>query len=263
MNSCKNRMRVVVLGLTALLLSSSVVAAGQDSKRASTQEELNYLYRVVFLQAKPAGLAPMLELLQSDQAKALWKQQGQARPMMLRHSQGDAWDLMLMYPIKSYADYYSASAIERRDTPEQEAFSDLMDDLTVSEEVLFSYGEDLEAVQAAYDANGFFHIEIFDALNGKKDELFQQRVMENVYATALGRPGNFIFLGDQGTDGDNFTIGYYKNLQDYAGVDLPVLSQQEKREAAIAAGFENETTIGTYLRELLFAHHDTLAVKVK
>ena len=260
MSSCKNRARGLLLGLAALLVSNSVVAAVPT---ATSQDQLTYLYRVVFVQAAPAGLAPMLELLQSDQTKAMWKQQGQAKPMMLRHSQGDAWDLMLMYPVKSYADYYSASAIERRNTPEQKAFKKKMDDLTVSEEVLFSYGEDLESVQAAYDANGVFHIEIFDALNGKKDELFQQRVMENVYAEAMGRDGNFIFLGDQGTDGDNFTIGYYPNIQAYAGVGLPVMTQEQKREAAIAAGFENETTIGTYLRELLHGHHDTIAVKVK
>lgn len=259
----KNRAKGLILVLTTLLFCSSVVAADSEPELATSPDQLTYLYRVVFLQAKPAGLAPMLELLRSDETKALWKSQSQPEPMIMRHSQGDAWDLMLMFPVKSYADYYSASAIEGRNTPAQAAFRKELDMLTVSEEVLFSYGEDLAFLQSVYDANGLFHIEIFDALPGKKDELFQQRVMENVYAKSLGRFGNFIFLGDQGTNGDNFTIGFYPNIQGYAGVGLPEVSAQQKSDAAIAAGFESAATIGTYLRELIYSHHDTLAVKVK
>lgn len=85
--------------------------------------------------------------------------------------------------------------------------------------------------------------------------------MENAYQKTLGRPENFIFVRDQGANWDLFTLGLYRNLKHYAeSADIP---EKDQESAAKSAGFEGSNRIGAYLRTLIAAHHDTLAVAVK
>jgi len=62
----------------------------------------------------------------------------------------------------------------------------------------------------------YFHVEIFTALVGKQKGLLKQRQMENVYLKELKRRPNFIFTKITGALRDIFTIGFYRNLKDYA-----------------------------------------------
>ena len=57
-----------------------------------------------------------------------------------------------------------------------------------------------------------------------------------------------------------FTIGFYRDLKQYAEAgDLPF---EREDEAAKKAGFKSVSDIGPYLRSLISAHHDTLAVAI-
>ena len=81
--------------------------------------------------------------------------------------------------------------------------------------------------------------------------------MENSYLKFLGLPQNLIFVHDHGAAWDIFTIGFYRNLKQFAeSADIPY---EREEEAALAAGFEAANRIGTYLRTLISEHHDTLA----
>ena len=108
---------------------------------------------------------------------------------------------------------------------------------------------------------GFFHVEMFEALAGKRAELYHQREMENDYSKLLGLPRNLIFVRDCGAPWDLFTIGGYRDLKHYAeSADIPADGQEA---AAKAAGFDGSKGIGPYLRTLIALHHDTLAVAVR
>ncbi|MEK6405939.1 MAG: hypothetical protein AABN34_03135 [Acidobacteriota bacterium] len=64
-----------------------------------------------------------------------------------------------------------------------------------------------------------------------------------------------------GSNPDLFTLGFYRNLKHYAeSADIP---EKDQESAAKSAGFEASNRIGAYLRTLIAAHHDTLAVAVK
>jgi len=123
------------------------------------------------------------------------------------------------------------------------------------------YGPPLTELQKAFASSAFFHVEMFDALAGKQSELFKEREMENAYLKALKRPENLIFVRDQGASWDLFTIGAYRDLKHFA--ESAGIAEADQDAAAKAAGFEAANRIGPYLRTLIGAHHDTLAVSVK
>ena len=110
------------------------------------------------------------------------------------------------------------------------------------------------------ELHDLFHIEIFTALEGKQKELLKQRERENIYYAGIDHKPNFIFTRVFGPSWDNFTIGGYKDMHDFAGPDVPF---NVENKAAVDAGFEGVNYIGSYLRSLISSHHDTLAKKVK
>jgi hypothetical protein len=116
-------------------------------------------------------------------------------------------------------------------------------------------------LKAAIPQAGFFHLEIFISWPGKHAELYKEREMENAYQRRLKRPGNFIFIRDQGASWDLFTLGLYRDLKHYA--ESADIAEKDQEEAARAAGFESARHIGPYLRSLIVQHHDTLAVPIK
>jgi hypothetical protein len=210
--------------------------------------EDGYLYRAQFVQAAPGRLVELIDLVKSRKSDL---------PFVLRHSQGDRWDLLLLMPMGSYADFYSPERVARRRSAAVEGFSDLV----AWREDLFVLGPPLPDVRQAFSGAGFFHLEIFQALPGRQADLLAERKMENAYQKALKRPENFIFVRDAGAAWDLFTIGFYRDLKHYAeSGDIPEADQEA---AAKAAGFESASRIGAYLRRFISQHHDTLAVPVK
>src|SRR5947209_18249434 len=94
-------MRTCILVLAALSTVPAASAANQT-----------YLYRTELIQAAPGKLLELIWLLQA-RAAAL-ETAGDAAPFCMRHSQGDHWDLMLLYPLDSYGEYYSSNRIAKR-----------------------------------------------------------------------------------------------------------------------------------------------------
>ena len=218
-----------------------------------------YLYKASLVQAAPGKLLEVVELYKSLRSI----ESPDEPPLWMRHSQGDRWDLLLLYPVGSYADYYASDRVAKRVKAERAAESvaaKLRDSIAWQEDV-FVFGPPLAELRGRAAGSAFFHVEMFHALPGRRADLFREREMENGYLKALSRPQNLIFVRDQGASWDLFTIGFYRDLKHYAeSADIPEAAQEA---AARSAGFEGASRIGPYLRTLISSHHDTLAVGIK
>src|SRR5499433_2818254 len=71
-----------------------------------------YLYRATLLQAAPGRLLEVIDLY-----KAGWpgsKDSGDEPPLAMRHSQGDRWDLLLLFPMESQSEFFRPERLARR-----------------------------------------------------------------------------------------------------------------------------------------------------
>ncbi len=238
--------RLLLLAISLALFVPSVAAA-----------ETTYLYKAKLVQAAPGKLLEVIDLYKATLTG--YKDAGDEPPLWMRHSQGDHWDLLVLLPLKSYADYYSLERVAKRKL-QREALTRL-DDLIAWQEDVFVYGPPLDELRGAFAAASFFHVEMFQSLAGKQAELFKEREMENAYLKMLKRPENFIFVRDQGAAWDLFTIGAYRDLKHFA--ESAGIPESEQEAAAKTAGFAAANRIGPYLRTLISSHHDTLAVSIK
>jgi hypothetical protein len=219
----------------------------------------HFLYKASLIQAAPGKLLELIDLEKNMSAEAE-RSAGDPAPLWMRHSQGDRWDLLVLYPLGSYSEYYKPERIAKREKL-QRVWRDALQRSIAWQEDVFVTGPLPDNVHKSCEDAGLFHVEMFQSLPGKHDELFKQREMENAYSHALKLPENLIFVRDQGAAWDVFTIGCYRNLKHFAeGSDLP---EADAQAAAKAAGFESPKQIGPYLRTLIALHRDTLAVAIK
>lgn len=223
--------------MTAWLLTCALLAQAP----AAAAERGQVLYRMTLLRAAPGRL---LEVVADVKAAA-------HGALVLRHSQGDQWDLMVLAPIGSYAEHFARP----------ESTAPLADASRLSfQEDTFVRGPDLRALPA-FEGAALFHVEMFHALAGKRDELLREREMENAYLRALGRPTNAIFVREAGGAWDAFTVGAYRSWKHFAERDD--IPPERSQAAARQAGFADADHIGPYLRSLIESHHDTLATLVR
>lgn len=83
------------------------LAAGPGQFQADT----SYLYRTLLLRAAPGELLAVIDLYQ--QHRPTYAASGDGAPFIARHRQGDHWDLMLIFPMGSFAAYYAPDRITR------------------------------------------------------------------------------------------------------------------------------------------------------
>ena len=243
-------MKKLLAALILLLCSPTMHAASPQ-----------YLYRVTLVQAAPGKLMELIDLYKAR--FAAYQAAGDEAPLWMRHSQGDHWDLMILYPMSSYTDYYRPERVAKRKKADESLAASLekiKNDIAWQED-LFVYGPAIADLRPGFSSGAYCHVEMFIALPGQFAGLYQERQMENAYAETLKQPMNFIFTRDQGAAWDLFTIGVYRDLKHYAeSADVPAKDQEA---AAKAAGFDSPSQIGPYLRRFISTHHDTLAVAVK
>lgn len=260
----RNRLQQISMFLACIafpaLLSIAAPAAGSPPS-----PELPFLYKTTFVRAAPGKLLDLVALYKSRMAA--YDASGDERPLWWRHTQGDQWDLMLLFPMGSYTEYYSKERLSRRkkadegSTPSQKEFIRKLNVCSAWREDIFVMGPPLESVKKAFAGTSYYHIEIFIALPGKQEELFKEREMENAYQVGTGRPENMIFMRDQGATWDLFTLGCYRDLKHWASsADVP---KEKKDSAARQAGFSDPDAIGPYLRTLIDMHRDTMGVAIK
>lgn len=230
---------------------------------SAEEREGDYLYKVSAIRAAPGDFEDFIGWTEDVAASGFFEKYGEAPPMLMRHSQGDQWDILKIEPMESWAAYYSTSR-DRRHRNAVKEHAELLskgEKLVAFQEDHFAYGPPLAVIQEAHAQNDFYHIEMFRAAPGKASELLKQRRMENAYLESTGQTTNMIFRRAAGSDIDVFTIGYHESLEAFAAPSAA--SDEEKETAAKAAGFKDRGDISFYLRKLISGHHDTLAVKVE
>ena len=242
-------------------LLTAALALGQ----ADANESHLYLYRTLLVRAAPGDLLEVIDLYKARMP--VHDATGDARPFIMRHSQGDQWDLLLLFPMGSFSEYYSAERVDRRSLAAEESgmsedeFRRALDARVAWREETFVAGPSLDVVRQSFTEADYYHVEMFIALPGKRAALLEQRKMENDYLKRLDRPQNLIFTRVAGAAWDLYTIGFYRDIKHFAeSADIP---EAREEEAALAAGFEAAGRIGTYLRTLIQSHHDTLARAVR
>jgi hypothetical protein len=238
------------------LCTAALILQCSGSAPAQTQQ----LYRTTLIQAAPGRLLYLIDQLK--QRHAAEQDAGEHPSWIIRHSQGDMWDLLVLTPIGSYHDYFSPGRRDKRDKALREAGlpASLHTSIAWQEDV-FVTGPALEEARPVMNSGNFYHVEMFVALPGRQQELLRQRGMENIYLKELQRPQNLIFTRDMGAAWDSFTIGAYRDIKHYAeSADIPAEKQEE---AARAAGFTSAAQIGPYLRMFIRSHHDTLGTAVR
>ena len=214
--------------MIALALSALVALAPHSDAQ---------LYRILLLRAAPGSLLEVITL----------EKQLPEQPFLLRHSQGDQWDLMVIFPMTT--DRVTPAQDPRLDTA-------LAARIAWREEV-FVQGPPLRQVTAALRGGEFYHIEMHVALPGRLIDLVREREMENAFERALARPEDLIFTRVAGAAWDVVTVGTFRDIKHYAeSADIP---QARQDSAARVAGYASADAIGPYLRTLIASHHDTLA----
>lgn len=225
----------------------------------SAGADTTYLYKALFVRAAPGELLSVIELYEERMPVF---EAGAGRPFVLRHRQGDQWDVMYLFPMESFARYWSDGQAAGRTTAAEgsrlsdDEFERLVLQRVSWREELYVKGPPLETARAAMEGGTLCHLEAFLALPGKRAQLLREREMENAYLAAVGRPTNLIFTRAAGAARDVLTIGVYRDLAHYAEGDS--VPPEEADAAARGAGFEAADRIGTYLRTLMSSHHDTI-----
>jgi hypothetical protein len=250
---------VVVSAVVSALLAASVLAP------APAQAQQPAVYRTFMVQAAPGELLPLIELIKEE--RALLASLGEEPPLWMRHTQGDFWDLFLLYPMEGMAQYWAPERLSRiaaaraasgRTGAELER---AIDALVAWREDLFVHGPPHAEVKAAWADAGFYHVEMYEGLAGKREELVKERHMENAYAAALGRSTTKVFTRIAGASHDGYTVGFYKDLRTYA--NQPESTQEQRDAAARAAGFRGADYVGSTLRSFILRHRDTMGVAIR
>jgi hypothetical protein len=212
------------------------------------KQEGQYLYRVDLLRATPGRLEELMNEIKTFQKGVThW-------PYMMRHSQGDQWDLMLLWPLENYQNLHAEGLYTKLNHLYQG-----VEGMLSFQQATYMYGPQQTQLEKRYQNNKLYHIEMFVALPDKKQQLLEERRMESQYLINIEREPNLLFVKDQGANWDAMTIGFYPSLKVFSTMaDVPFA---EDDKAAKDAGFEGVGKIGFYLRSLLQSHNDTLAVK--
>ena len=250
-------MKKLALLATLLGVAAAIPAVEAESVSADTPEPA--LYRVLTVRAAPGEFAAWLG--QCAEIRAAYEKRGDAPPFVLRHTQGDHWDLMFIEPWGSYQEYLDPKRLAKREAAATEEMAMLrrwLDDAPAFREDLFALGPPLAQLEKLFADNRFYHVEMFHALPYRKDELLRQRRMENDFLARTGQRTNTIWVGLFGSDVDVFTIGFYPDHAAFAAGST--MTEEERDAAAKKAGFEGLDHIAPYLRSLIARHHDTLAV---
>ncbi|MBN2408664.1 MAG: hypothetical protein JXE07_02915 [Candidatus Aminicenantes bacterium] len=256
----------MITGLVACLTTPAVLSCAAVTPANPPQTaEPAYLYKTTFVRAAPGKLLELIDLTKSRMD--VYDASGDERPFWWRHTQGDQWDLMLLFPMGSYSEFYSKERMARRNKAAEasalphKAFLRKLNACSAWREDILVLGPPLESMKKAFEDTAYYHIEICVALPGKQEELYKEREMENIYQVALGRPENMIFVRDQGAAWDLFTLGCYRDIMHWASSGE--ITKERREEAARRAGFSSPEAIGPYLRTLIDWHRDTMGVAIK
>ena len=261
-------MRKLILFSTIFLSAipgSQAVSGIPVGEQGGAAASLQTLYRLQMLQAAPGRLLDLIDAVKKHATLAAAG--GEAAPVIMRHSQGDHWDLAVLWLMDDWAAYYGPARTAKREAALKAAgrtAADLereLDPLISWHEDLYMRGPSVGALRAHVKDMGLLHYEMMQALPGKRDALLEERRMENAFNRYRGRGETLIFVRESGSDWDVVTLGVYRNWTQYAESDL--IPKDVSDEAARKAGFTGADGVGPYMRMLISTHRDTLGPQVR
>lgn len=220
----------------------------------------HYLYRFVMIQAAPGRLLDLIELYRSRLSVIVAG--GDEAPFVARHSQGDHWDLCIVYPSGSFTEYYSEARVARRNAAANASgvsnpeFARRFYSMVAWHEDEYVEGPELGVFRDAVREAGLAHFEVLQALPGRRDDLVKERQMENAFNRERRRPTTLIFAHDQGAAWDVITLDVFRNWRHYA--EQETIAAELTDAAAKKAGFASADAIGPLMRTLISTHRDTL-----
>jgi len=251
----------------AALLASFLAAGGWVLPLAGQQPVVppgRHLYRLQILQAAPGRLVELIDAARQRAATAV--KAGDEAPVIMRHSQGDHWDLVLVWPMGEWGTYHEAGRVARRAaawkdaglTPEEAERRFLP--LVAWHEDLYARGPGVDELRAHVKDANLLHFEMMQALPGKREALVEERRRENAFNRNRGRGETLIFVHDAGAAWDVVTLGVYRNWRHYAESEL--IAPADNDAAARKAGFPSADGVGPYMRTLISTHRDTLGPQI-
>ena len=242
--------RTAVLSILLAPLASIAAAQAGDLPRPG-----DVLYRFEMLQAAPGRL---LELIDNSRERAgLAAAAGDEVPEIARHSQGDHWDLLLVWPMGEWAAYHDPARRAQRPA----GLAAPPDALVSWHEDLYVRGPSVGSLRAHVKDAGLLHFEMMQSLPGKRAALVEERAMENAFNRFRGRGETLIFVREAGAAWDVVTLGVYRDWRQYAESDA--IPRETSDAAAKKAGFTGAEGVGPYMRTLISTHRDTLGPPVK
>jgi hypothetical protein len=244
----------------SVVIGSVNALQGQEPRRPAIAETGNELYRFVIIQAAPGKLVDLIDLYRKR--VPVIRAGGDEIPFIVRHSQGDHWDLVVIYPSGSFSEYYNADRIRKREAagvasgvPNAE-FARQFYSMVAWHEDIYMSGPPVADFRAFVKDAGLGHFEMLLALPGKRDALIDERQRENAYNRERGRPTTMIFVHDQGAAWDVVTLDVFRNWRHFA--EQETIPAEVNDAAARRAGFANADAIGPFMRTLISTHRDTL-----
>jgi hypothetical protein len=251
--------------LSSVTAAALIAASGPALAQAVPAGTPPVLYRLQLLQAAPGRLLELIDVVRKHSALAAAA--GEATPVIMRHSQGDHWDLAVLWPMGDWDAYFSQARVARREAAARASGWSAVDverelgPLVSWHEDLYLRGPSVEALRAHVADAGLLHYEMMQALPGRRDALIEERRMENAFNRGRGRGEALIFVRDAGAAWDVVTLGAYRNWAQYAESDL--VPKETSDAAARKAGFTGADGVGPYMRTLISTHRDTLGPPVR
>jgi len=254
-----------MVGMALFALQAGMAVPANVREAASAPDlvrEGTYLYRFGMLQAGPGRLVELIDILKKQAPVAV--SGGDELPIVVQHSQGDHWDLLVIYPMESYQGFYEAGRAAKRAAAigaQPIGSFQALRPLLIWHEDLFVLGPPVEALREHVRGKGLLHFEMLQALPGKFEELIEERRMENRYNRERGRGQTLIFAHDQGAAWDVVTLGVYRDWNEYA--DSSKIPKEVSELAARKAGFADAGSVGAFMRTLISTHRDTLGPPIQ
>lgn len=224
-------MRRYLLGaLACALLSAPSPAAAQASSAA--QE----LYHAHFVKAAVGKLPDLIAAYKSAPVPA-----GEQKPIILRHREGDDWDLLVLTPFGKRETTVTAAV-----SPDMDALYAKFRAASERHTDSFIAGPPWAEAQKTFgsDANGVYVVGVYRSANGHRDQLGQ----------ALGKiaagdqPGRTVtFRHVEGGPFDFIQITHYDS---WNAIDAPPAGQADAQAQSLE------------LRQHMAEHHDTICIRI-
>lgn len=220
----------LLIALACAVLFAPSPAAAQTSSGA--QE----LYHAHFVKAALGKLPDLIAVYTSAPVPA-----GEQKPIILRHREGDDWDLLVLTPFGK-----TETTVTAATSPDMQAEYAKFRASSERHTDSFVAGPPWAQAQKAFgaDASGVYVVGVYRSANGHRDQLGE--ALEKTAATGpAGRAVTFRHV--EGGPFDFIQITHYDS---WNAIDAPAAGQA----APQAQGLE--------LRQHMAEHHDTICIRV-